>query len=68
MRIKDVEGKGPNIGEKRTKIWATKGIINWRNEDKELGKERTKYWRNEDQQVWEKKVINDWRNEDQKSG
>jgi hypothetical protein len=24
---------------------------NWRNEDKELGMERTKYWRNEDKKL-----------------
>jgi hypothetical protein len=43
--------EGPNIGELRLKNRAKKETNNWRNENKELGREMTKCWRNEDEEL-----------------
>jgi hypothetical protein len=63
----------------RIKNWAKKRTNNWRNEEKELGRERTKIgemriknWEGRETNIaemriknWAKKRTNNWRNEDQ---
>ncbi len=51
----------------RIKNWAKKRTNNWRNEDKELGRERTKTGEMRIKN-WAKKRTNNWRNEDQELG
>ncbi len=51
----------------RIKNWAKKRTNNWRNEDKELGRERTKIG---EMRItnWAKKRTNNWRKENQELG
>jgi hypothetical protein len=63
MKIKNWEGRGPNIRKMRFKNLAKKGINNWRNEGE--------HWKGRGPNIgemmikkWAKKRMRSWRKED----